>query len=110
MRTVLASLLLAASASALAQATIQTAPGPGGNTRIMTPWGDYVAVMQAGTLFVVPEADYAKGLVKDYARKNNQEEVNLVGMGKTYVSKNSVTIQVGTVKLREVSEFIVIGV
>lgn len=109
MRRAFASILLAMSGLAYGQ-SIQTAPGPGGNTRIMTPWGDYVAIQQAGTLFVIPESEYAKGLIRDYARKNNQEEVNLVGMGKTYVRKDSVSIHVGNIRLREVAATIVIGV
>ncbi len=90
--------------------TIQVHPGPGGNPRISTPWGDYVAVSQAGTLFVIPEADYAKALIDGYAQKNNQVAVDLVGMGKTYISKDSVIVQLGPVKLWDISEEIVIGV
>ena len=90
--------------------TIQIHPGPGGNDRISTPWGDYVAVNQAGTLFVIPEADYAKGLIDGYARKNNQVAVDLVGMGLTYVSKNGVNIQIGQTKLWDVYEEVVFGV
>lgn len=90
--------------------TIQIHSGPGGNDRISTPWGDYVAVYQGGTLFVVSEADYAKGLIDGYARKNNQVAVDLVGMGRTYVSKNGVNIQIGQTKLWDVYEEVVFGV
>jgi len=90
--------------------TIQAGPGPGGNPRITTPWGDYVAIRQGGTLFIVPEGQYAGALVKDYARQNGQEEVALAGAGKTYVSKSDVSVQAGAVRLRQVSASIVIGV
>uniref|UniRef100_UPI001FF8BF9D hypothetical protein n=1 Tax=Ralstonia pseudosolanacearum TaxID=1310165 RepID=UPI001FF8BF9D len=58
----------------------------------------------------VTEADYAKALIEGYAQKHNQVAVDLVGMGKTYVSKDSVVVQVGPLKLWDVSETIVIGV
>lgn len=96
-------------AAASAQ-VISTGPGPGGNIRITTPWGDYLAIKQAGTLFVVPEEQYTKGLIKDYARSAGQEEVSLAGIGKTYISKNDVQVQVGATKLRQVSASIVVGV
>lgn len=95
---------------ASAQAVIQAGPGPGGNIRITTPWGDYLAIKQAGTLFVVPEEQYTKGLIKDYAASAGQEEVTLAGIGKTYISKNDVQVQVGATKLRQVSASIVVGV
>lgn len=93
-----------------AQAVIRVDPGPGGNPRISTPWGDYVAIRQAGALFVVPEAQYAKGLVEGYAEANGQEAVKLAGVGKTYISKNDVSVQAGSVRLRQVVATIVIGV
>ncbi|WP_454751649.1 hypothetical protein [Cupriavidus necator] len=89
---------------------ISTGPGPGGNIRITTPWGDYIAIKQAGTLFVVTEEQYAKGLIKDYARSAGHEEVSLAGIGKTYISKNDVRVQVGGTTLRQVSATIVVGV
>ncbi|NOV25923.1 hypothetical protein E5S69_20690 [Cupriavidus necator] len=97
-------------AAAAAQPVIQTGPGPGGNIRITTPWGDYLAIKQAGTLFVVPEEQYTKGLIKDYAASAGQEQVTLAGIGKTYISKNDVQVQVGGTKLRQVSASIVVGV
>ncbi|SCU75569.1 putative transmembrane protein [Cupriavidus necator] len=102
-----AAALLPAVASAQ---VIQTGPGPGGNIRITTPWGDYIAIRQAGTLFVVTEEQYAKGLIKDYAASAGHEEVSLAGIGKTYISKNDVRVQVGGTTLRQVSASIVIGV
>jgi hypothetical protein len=97
-------------AVATAQAVIRTGPGPGGNTRISTPWGDYIAVLQAGTLFVLTEEQYTKGLIKDYAASAGHEQVNLAGIGKTYISKNDVRVQVGATALRQVSASIVVGV
>jgi hypothetical protein len=93
-----------------AQAVIRVDPGPGGNPRISTPWGDYIAVRQGGALFVVTEAQYAKGLVEGYAQANGQEAVNLAGVGKTYINKNDVSVQAGAVRLRQVGATIVIGV
>lgn len=89
---------------------IRVDPGPGGNPRISTPWGDYVAVHQGGALIVVPEEQYAKSLTEAYARSNGQEAVNLAGEGKVYISKNDVSVQAGGVRLRQVSATIVIGV
>lgn len=93
-----------------AQAVIRVDPGPGGNPRITTPWGDYIAVRQGGALFVVPESQYAKAQIEGYARANGQEAVNVAGAGKTYISKNDVSVQAGTVRLRQVEATIVIGV
>lgn len=113
MRTTMGWVIAAAAllpAVASAQAVIQTGPGPGGHIRITTPWGDYLAIRQAGTLFVVPEEQYTKGLIKDYARQNGMEEVTLTGAGKTYISKNDVRVKVGGTTLRQVSASIVVGV
>lgn len=93
-----------------AQAVIRVDPGPGGNPRISTPWGDYIAIRQGSALFVVTEQQYAKGLVEGHARANGMEAVNLAGAGKTYISKNDVRVQVGATTLRQVTASVVIGV
>ncbi|SOY56810.1 hypothetical protein [Cupriavidus taiwanensis] len=111
MRSITGWVIAAAFLPAVASAqVIQTGPGPGGNIRITTPWGDYLAIKQAGTLFVVPEEQYTRGLIKDYAASAGHEEVALAGIGKTYISKNDVQVQVGGTKLRQVSASIVVGV
>lgn len=111
MRSITGWVIAAALVPAVAGAqVIRVDPGPGGNPRISTPWGDYLAISQGGALFIVPEAQYTKGLIKSYAEQNGQEEVNLAGAGRTYISKGDVSVQAGAVKLRQVSATIVIGV
>jgi hypothetical protein len=90
-------------------AVIRVGPGPGGNARVSTPWGDYIAMSQGGAILVIPESQYSASLIQGHARQNGMEEVNLVG-GKSFISKSDVRVDVGPTRLRQVESSIVIGV
>lgn len=107
-----AALLLALATSATSAQVIRITPSPGDKSRlnISTPWGDFIAEERGGSMVVMPAAQYAKRLGDANLRKSHIE-VNAIGReGTVWISKDSVTVNVGPVRLRNVSASIVIGV
>jgi hypothetical protein len=101
---------LATSASA---EVIRIVPGPLDGCKIITPWGDYVAVQHGSTIWVGTEQQYENARVRSILEQDGMREVKLEGISgpntHAIVSRKLPTAAVGKVQLYDISGSILFG-
>ena len=107
----LATLVLAVPASA---EIIRIVPGPLDGCKIMTPWGDYIAVQHGSTIWVGTEAEYERARMSSILGNMGMKEVKLEGVSgpnvHAIVSTKQPSMSVGGVQLYQIDSHILFGI
>ncbi|KAA0894260.1 hypothetical protein [Oryzomonas rubra] len=93
---------------------IRIVPGPLDGCKIMTPWGDYIAVQQGSTIWVGTEAEYERARISSILGNMGMKEVQLEGISgpnvHAIISTNQPSMPVGGVQLYQIESQILFGV
>lgn len=105
--------LLLAAIPSFASVTIHIVPGPLDGCRILTPWGDFVAIQNGSRIWIGTDKEYEHLLVKSISEADGFKEVKLEGdKANTYsfVSRDYPSVDVGSLQLHSISINILFGV
>jgi len=109
----LAILLVTFLATPVFAEVIRIVPGPLDGCKIITPWGDYVAVQHGSTIWVGTEQEYENARVRSILEQDGMREVKLEGTSgpntHAIVSRNLPSAAVGKVQLYDISSYIIFG-
>lgn len=98
--------------SALAE-TIHVVPGPVDGCKIITPWGDFIAIQNGSSIWVGTVAEYEDARIRSILKKNGEKEVKLEGISGPnnhgVVSTQLPSTSVGAVKLYNIYTTILFG-
>ena len=107
----LATLFLSAPASA---EVIRIVPGPIDGCKIITPWGDYIAVQHGSSIWVGTEAEYERARMSSILGNMGMKEVKLEGVSgpnvHAIVSTKQPSMSVGDVQLYQIDSQILFGI
>ena len=98
--------------SATSQAQIHFVPGPYGGTKMITPWGDYVAVEFGNSLWIGTEGEWVNLKSKAILEQNGMKEGAVQGQSKNdhyYFLKDAVSVQVSGVRLQQLTTGVMFG-
>ena len=101
------------SLSSYASDIIHIVPGPLDGCRILTPWGDFVAVQSGSTIWIGTENEYEHARVKSIFNAMGDKEVKLEcddANTHSFVSRSYPSVSVGTLQLHSISIAIIFGV
>ena len=94
--------------------TIHIVPGPLDGCKIITPWGDYIAVQNGSTVWVGTEAEYEHVRIGSILEQNGMREVKLEDVSEpnvhAIVSTKQPYVLVGGVHLYQIDSRILFGI
>ena len=79
----------------IASVTINAFPGPDGNTKVQTPWGDFIVVEMEGTVWVGTEAEYFHARDKAASEANGFREMVMSGGVRVFVQGRLPSTSIG---------------
>lgn len=89
--------------------SIQFVPGLDGATKMITPWGDYLAIQNGNEIWVGTEKEYMDNKADAISAEHGFKPVMLNGQ-RTYISANALSSSVGKTEIYQISTTIVFGV
>lgn len=98
---------------AMAADVIRFTPGPYGGSKIITPWGDFIALPIGNTIWVGTVEEYLNNKADGVARNSGFKPVRIEGQAKNerhYVTAKSLQASVGTTELYQITTSVLFGV
>lgn len=93
---------------AKAGTTIHFVPGPSGGSKIITPWGNFVAIPSGNSVWIGTVEEYMDRKVDAIARQNGEKKISVDGE-QFYVSTKGLSTTVGNNTLYDITTDILFG-
>lgn len=113
MRTKIVAVALAVSTTGLMAQTVHFVPGPFGGTKMITPWGDFVAIPEGNSVWVGTVEQYMHNKADSIMERDGYKHVKIEGEAsniRRYINTKIPTTEVGKTTLHEISTSIVFDV
>jgi len=98
--------------SSVSAEVIHFTPGPYGGTKVITPWGDFIATKIGDSIWVGTEREWNDVKADSVAQENGMRRAKIAGAGRneiTYISSEGRNVSLGNGKLLAVTTSIEFG-